>query len=111
MVPLAITSTNAMQLRLGARRWKALHRTIYVVASLGALHYYMLVKSDTRQPLAFAAVLALLLGYRLVRSALDRRRPPAAVAATSRPRNWSGALREAALFDETPDVRPIRLKR
>jgi len=109
MVPLAITSTNAMQLRLGARRWKALHRTIYVVASLGALHYYMLVKSDTRQPLAFAAVLGLLLGYRLVRSALDRRRPPAAVAATSRPRFWSGELRVAAIFDETPDVRTFRL--
>src|SRR3569623_3320307 len=111
MVPLAITSTNAMQLRLGARRWKALHRTIYVVASLGALHYYMLVMSDTRQPLAFAAVLGLLLGYRLVWSALDRRRPPAAVAATSRPRFCAGELRVAAIFDETPDVRTFRLMR
>jgi ferredoxin-NADP reductase/DMSO/TMAO reductase YedYZ heme-binding membrane subunit len=120
MTPLALTSTNAMQLRLGGRRWKALHRTIYVVASLGALHYYMLVKSDTRQPLAFAAVLALLLGYRLVRAVAERRRaaparptPPQPQAAPPRakPRFWSGELRVAAIFDETPDVRTFRLMR
>jgi len=119
MAPLALTSTNAMQLWLGARRWKALHRTIYVVASLGALHYYMLVKSDTRQPLAFAAVLALLLIYRVVRAVAERRgrparlTPPAPLAAPSqtRPRFWSGELRVAAIFHETPDVRTFRLMR
>src|SRR4051812_25854449 len=54
MIPLALTSTNGMVTRVGARRWKALHRLVYLSASAGALHYYLLVKSDTRQPLAFA---------------------------------------------------------
>src|SRR3569623_1936813 len=124
MVPLAVTSTNAMQLRLGARRWKALHRTIYLIASLGALHYYLLVKSDTRQPLAFAAVLALLLGYRAVGAVVRRARPARALAKpappssimpgappASKPRCWSGELRVAAIFEETPDVRTFRLMR
>jgi len=114
MTPLAVTSTNGMQLRLGARRWKTLHRLIYLVASLGALHYYMLVKSDTRQPLAFAAVLAALLGYRLVRSLADRGRRERVPARAAEPvppqrRCWAGELRVAAVFDETPDVRTFRL--
>jgi sulfoxide reductase heme-binding subunit YedZ len=65
MIPLAVTSTNRMVKRLGGRRWKRLHKTVYVAGVLGALHYYMLVKSDVRLPLTFAAALALLLGYRI----------------------------------------------
>ena len=66
MVPLAITSTNGMIKRLGGKRWRALHRLAYVAAIAGVIHYYMQVKADVRQPLAFAAVLAVLLGWRLV---------------------------------------------
>jgi len=66
MVPLAVTSTNAMIKRLGGKRWRALHRLAYVAASAGVLHYYMQVKADVRQPVAFAAVLLLLLGYRII---------------------------------------------
>lgn len=66
MVPLAITSTNGMIKRLGGKRWRALHRLAYVAAIAGVVHYYMQVKADARQPLAFAAVLAVLLGYRLL---------------------------------------------
>jgi methionine sulfoxide reductase heme-binding subunit len=65
MIPLAITSTNAMIKRLGGKRWRKLHRLAYVAAIAGVIHYYMQVKADTRQPLAFAVVLAVLLGYRL----------------------------------------------
>ena len=65
MVPLAITSTNAMIKKLGGKRWRALHRLAYVAAIAGVLHYYMQVKKDVRLPLAFAAVLAVLLGYRV----------------------------------------------
>ena len=61
MMPLAVTSTNGMVRRLGPKRWKLLHRAVYLAAALGVLHYYMLVKSDVRQPLAFAAVLVVLL--------------------------------------------------
>jgi sulfoxide reductase heme-binding subunit YedZ len=66
MVPLAATSTNAMIKRLGGQRWRALHRLAYVAAIAGVVHYYMQVKADVRLPLLFAAVLTLLLGYRLV---------------------------------------------
>jgi len=66
MVPLAVTSTNAMIKRLGGKRWRALHRLAYVAAIAGVIHFYMQVKADERRPLAFAVVLAILLGYRLV---------------------------------------------
>ena len=79
MVPLAVTSTNAMIKRFGGKRWRALHRLAYVAAIAGVVHYYMQVKADVRQPLAFAAVLAVLLGYRLV--VYWQQRKPAAVSA------------------------------
>jgi sulfoxide reductase heme-binding subunit YedZ len=66
MIPLAVTSTNAMIKRLGGKRWRALHRLAYVAAVGGVIHYYLQVKADVRLPLVFAVVLALLLGYRLV---------------------------------------------
>jgi len=64
LLPLAVTSTNAMMRRLG-RRWKKLHRLVYIVAVLGVIHYYWLVKADVREPLIYAAILAALLGFRL----------------------------------------------
>ncbi len=130
MVPLAVTSTNAMVQRLGPKRWKLLHRVAYLVAALGALHYYMLVKSDVRQPLVFAAVLGVLLGSRfghryleLVRIAKNStKRPtgeravakPVSIAASSgeaaQPRqHWKGDLKVAAIFQETPDVKTFCL--
>jgi len=65
MVPLAITSTNRMVKRLGGKRWAKLHRLVYLAAVAGVLHFWMLVKSDTRLPLTFAFILFFLLGYRL----------------------------------------------
>jgi sulfoxide reductase heme-binding subunit YedZ len=52
MLPLALTSTAGMIRRLGGRRWRALHRLVYVSAILGPTHYWWLVKSDIRYPLA-----------------------------------------------------------
>jgi len=80
MAPLAITSSNAMIKRLGGKRWRALHRLAYVAAIAGVLHYYMQVKADVRRPLAFAAALAILLGYRLI---VYSRRPKLKPAATT----------------------------
>jgi sulfoxide reductase heme-binding subunit YedZ len=65
MVPLAITSTNKMVKRLGGRRWGKLHRLVYVAGLGGVIHYWMLVKSDTRAPLTFGFLLLLLLAHRL----------------------------------------------
>ena len=66
MVPLAVTSTDGMIRRLGGRRWQQLHRLVYFSAIAGVVHFLWLVKADLREPLIFAGVLALLLGYRIV---------------------------------------------
>jgi sulfoxide reductase heme-binding subunit YedZ len=66
LIPLAVTSTNAMMRRL-KRRWGQLHQLIYLIAILGVTHYWWLVKKDLTQPLIYAALLAVLLGWRLVR--------------------------------------------
>jgi methionine sulfoxide reductase heme-binding subunit len=66
LVPLAITSTNKMVKRLGGKSWNRLHRSAYIAAFGGVIHYWLLVKADTRIPLAFGAVLVALLGYRVI---------------------------------------------
>jgi sulfoxide reductase heme-binding subunit YedZ len=65
MVPLAITSTDGMIKRMGAKRWKRLHWLIYPAAIAGVLHYYLLVKADTTKPALFGVVLGLLLWQRV----------------------------------------------
>src|SRR5207244_4436717 len=57
LIPLAMTSTNGMIKRMGARRWKQLHRLAYVAAISGAVHYLLFGKIVTLQPEVFAAVL------------------------------------------------------
>jgi len=64
LVPLAVTSTNRMMRKLG-RRWTKLHRLIYVIAFLGLWHFWWQVKKDIREPLLYAAIFAVLMGYRL----------------------------------------------
>ena len=64
MIPLAVTSTNKMTRRLG-KRWKRLHSLIYVIGTLGILHYLWLVKADVRTPLLLGTVLITLLVLRL----------------------------------------------
>lgn len=65
LVPLAVTSNNAMIRRLGGRRWQELHRAIYPLAMIAVLHFWWLVKADTSKPALYAAILAVLLGLRL----------------------------------------------
>jgi sulfoxide reductase heme-binding subunit YedZ len=72
LMPLAATSTKRMIKRLGGRRWNRLHRLVYVAAALGVLHFLWLVKADIREPVIFGAVLATLLGYRLVAGQLKK---------------------------------------
>ncbi len=65
LIPLAATSTNAMMKRLGGKRWQQLHKSVYAIAIGGVIHYLWLVKADLREPLIYATILAVLLGYRL----------------------------------------------
>jgi sulfoxide reductase heme-binding subunit YedZ len=78
LLALAVTSTNGWMRRLG-RRWQRLHRLIYVIAVLGVWHYWWQVKKDIREPLLYAAIAAVLLGWRWWR----RRRTTASAATTS----------------------------
>lgn len=75
LVPLAITSTKGWIKRLGGKRWALLHKLVYVASIGGVIHFWMLVKSDTRLPIRFAFVLALLLGSRLVINHLKQKTP------------------------------------
>ena len=72
LVPLAITSTDQMIKRIGGKRWSRLHSLIYLAGIAGVVHFWMLVKSDTRLPLTFGFVLVLLLAFR----ALAKYSPP-----------------------------------
>jgi methionine sulfoxide reductase heme-binding subunit len=76
LIPLAITSTAAWVRRLGGKRWLALHRSIYLCAILGVIHYYWLVKSDVREPLFYGFLVAILLLWRFTEW-LTRRRAAA----------------------------------
>lgn len=63
MLPLAVTSTNAMQRRLG-RNWVRLHRLVYLIAALGVLHFYWQGIRDPFEPIVYAGLLGALLGIR-----------------------------------------------
>jgi sulfoxide reductase heme-binding subunit YedZ len=66
LVPLAVTSTKGMLRRLGFPRWKALHRAVYVVGALGAVHFLWRVKKASAEPTTYALVIGVLLGTRVV---------------------------------------------
>jgi sulfoxide reductase heme-binding subunit YedZ len=65
LIPLALTSTDAMIRRLGGKRWRMLHRCVYLSAIGGVTHYWWLVKKDLTNPIIFALLLALLFALRL----------------------------------------------
>ncbi len=100
MAPLAITSTDTMVSRLGAKRWKRLHRLAYPAAIAGVVHFYMLVKSDTTRPFVFAIVLGLFLATRLV--------PERKKKARAKRNFWSGELVLSRITQETHDVKTFR---
>ena len=84
LIPLAITSTAGWIRRLGGRRWRILHRAIYVSAVCGVIHYYWLVKSAVIRPLFYAALVGLLLAWRVGEWLLRRRRTALANAVPQR---------------------------
>ena len=83
LIPLAVTSTAKMVKRLGGKRWAALHRSIYFIPVLGTIHFWMSVKRDVTDPVLYALIFAVLLGYRAV--VWRRRRAAAASRAESAP--------------------------
>ncbi len=67
LVPLAITSNNTMIRRMGGAAWAKLHKLVYVAVPAVAIHFIMVVKAWHLEPLVYAALIAALLGYRVVR--------------------------------------------
>lgn len=68
LTPLALTSFNRAIKALGAKRWQLLHRLVYVIAGLGILHFFWMRagKNDFNEVFVYAAILAVLLGWRVV---------------------------------------------
>jgi sulfoxide reductase heme-binding subunit YedZ len=66
LVPLAATSPNVMANWMGGKRWRLLHRLVYVSAVAGVIHYLWLVKADTRRPLTYGLLVFILLAFRFV---------------------------------------------
>lgn len=69
LTPLAFTSTKKMMKRLG-RRWKTLHKMIYLIAPLGVLHFLLLVKADIKEPVIYALILLALYSIRFKKTRL-----------------------------------------
>lgn len=64
LIPLAVTSTNRMMRWLG-KRWKTLHKLVYLIGLLGVIHYWWLIKKDLQEPIIYATILFVLLVMRL----------------------------------------------
>ena len=80
MTPLALTSFNRAIKALGAARWRALHRAVYGVVLLGLLHFFWMrsAKSNFAEVSVYAAIIALLLGWRVLEWLRSTRRTGAA---------------------------------
>lgn len=84
MTPLAITSTAGWVRRMGYARWQKLHRIVYFSAAAGVIHYYLLVKSDIREPVMYGAILVVLMLYRVMRVWKKRPAPKPTPAVVTR---------------------------
>ena len=74
LLPLGLTSNNLAIRRLGGKMWQGLHRFVYLAAILAVLHFLMSVKSWSIEPVTYALIVAILLGYRLARSLMRGQR-------------------------------------
>jgi sulfoxide reductase heme-binding subunit YedZ len=110
LAALAATSTDGMIRRLG-RRWQQLHRLVYAIAVLAAIHFFMQSKLDVFEPTVMAGLLLWLLGFRAVTAV--RARAPAAplwvVAVLGFVASAATALGEALYFRILSGVDPLRV--
>lgn len=98
LVALGVTSTDGMMRRMG-RNWGRLHRAIYVIAPLAAVHFFMQSKANVTEPMLMMGLYAWLMGWRLMAERAPRRRPSArAVAAMGAAAAVLTALGEALYF-------------
>ncbi|MDB5327018.1 MAG: Oxidoreductase FAD-binding domain protein [Phycisphaerales bacterium] len=112
-IPLTLTSTAGMIRRLGPANWKRLHRLVYLAAIFGSLHYLNVGKFASTQSKVIAGIFGLLLLYRVIASHVLLRRSynklkATAAATPSKPKFWTGELKLACVFRETPEVQTFR---
>lgn len=74
LLPLAITSTKGWIRRLGGKRWKQLHRLVYLAAIAGCVHFLWAVKKDLAEPLLYIAIFVVLFAVRIVQRVVLKRR-------------------------------------
>ncbi|HZF33635.1 MAG TPA: protein-methionine-sulfoxide reductase heme-binding subunit MsrQ [Candidatus Angelobacter sp.] len=72
LAALAVTSTDRMVRRLGGRNWRRLHRLVYAIGILGAVHFFLQSKLNVAEPIVMAGLLTWLLGYRLLPDAVGQ---------------------------------------
>ena len=86
LTPLAATSFNRAIKAMGGKRWQALHKLIYLIAGLGLLHFFWMRagKNNFNEVFVYAAIIAVLLGFRVVQALRKRAaRPSAATSSMS----------------------------
>ncbi len=78
LTPLAATSFNAAIKKLGAKRWQRLHKLVYLIAGLGILHFFWMRagKNNFAEVAVYAAIIAVLLGWRLAQFLKKKRLQP-----------------------------------
>ena len=72
LLPMVFTSTNAMVKKLSFKIWKKIHYLIYIIAPLGALHFYLLKKADKTEPLIYLVIIFLLLLWRFYNKIIQK---------------------------------------
>jgi sulfoxide reductase heme-binding subunit YedZ len=84
LTPLAATSFNRAIKAMGAKRWQALHKVVYLIAGLGLLHFFWMRagKNNFAEVFVYAATIGVLLGWR-VWNYLRNKKPPPSLAATA----------------------------
>jgi len=75
LTPLAATSFNAAIKAMGVKRWQLLHKLVYVISGLGLLHFFWMRagKNDFSEVFVYAAIIALLLGWRVRQFAIEKK--------------------------------------
>jgi sulfoxide reductase heme-binding subunit YedZ len=78
LIPLAATSTNWAIRKMGGKNWNRLHKLVYFSAIAGVVHFFWKVKAGYAKPIAFAVVLGVLLGWRVLAAVMSSKPKPAA---------------------------------
>jgi len=111
LAALAVTSTDAMIRRLGAKGWRRLHQAVYVIGVLATVHFFMQSKLNVYQPLVMAGLYLWLMLYRIVaaRSPRARQTPLLTAGVLAMAVAAITALGEALYFRLARGVDPLRV--